>query len=514
LWDNILKYNRTFKEKHYVDVTLLASQEKYSYEQVKASAQDFDNAILGTYRLEDGKTQKAESGGSSSEAIGLMARGTYTFDGKYSITGTIRRDGYSAFSKSKKYGTFPSVGINWNISREGFMKNISSLNNLAIRATYGTNGNQSISLYQTLAKIGTDKYIYAGNTSYEITQYISSLATEDLGWESTTGLNLGLDFGWLDNRIAGVIDVYRTRTNNQLFSLTLPKISGMESITSNVGEIQNRGIEINLNTLNIDLKNFKWESNISFALNRNKIVTILGDDNDGDGKEDDLINAGYFIGESLGTIYDYKILGMYQQADVNNGTIINGWRPGEYIIEDKDNSGTITSDQDRQIIGNSKENFRWSLTNTVRYKGLSLMVYIYSIWGGNNWYLSNVCDPFSGRISYVGRGDINHPVFDYWTPENTDAMFPRLDNGRTGAVGARKYLDRSFIKLQKISLSYDIGQWVKRWGINDLTVGLSADNLFTYAPYWVGLDPETNSGLRLYDIPSIRTYNLSVAINF
>jgi hypothetical protein len=190
---------------------------------------------------------------------------------------------------------------------------------------------------------------------------------------------------------------------------------------------------------------------------------------------------------------------------------MKGWRPGEYIIEDLDNSGTITSDKDRQILGNSKENFRWSFTNTFKYKGISLMVYIYSIWGGNNWYLSSN-SPYNDLD--VHKSDMNHPVYDYWTPKNTGARFPRPDYGRTGAVKPPMYIDRSFIKLQKMSLTYDIGQWVKPWGINNLTVGVSADNLFTYAPHWFGLDPETNSGLSDTAIPSIRTYNFSVSINF
>ncbi|MDR1454388.1 MAG: TonB-dependent receptor, partial [Tannerella sp.] len=511
LWDNILKYSNTFMDKHYVDVTLLFSQEKYTWEQVKASARGFDNTSLGTYRLEDGQTPSAESGGSASESVGMMARGTYTYDGKYSLTGTIRRDGYSAFSRNKKYGTFPAVGVNWNISRESFMESVAALNSLALRATYGSNGNQSISQYQTLAKTATDRYLYAGSSSYTVTQYISSLATDDLSWETTTGLNLGLDFGLLDNRISGTVDAYLTKTSNLLFSLTLPKTSGMSSITSNVGEIQNRGIEINLNTLNIDHSDFKWNSSISFSLNRNKVVSIFGEDNDGDGKEDDLINSNYFIGESLDMIYNYRVIGMYQQADADNGTIMQGWRPGEYILEDLDNSGTITSDKDRQLLGNRKENFRWSFTNTFRYKSFALMAHLYSIWGGNGWYLSDSNYP---NNNYANRADINHPVYDYWTPRNTGAFFQRTDYGRRGAVTARKMIDRSFIKLQKVSLTYDVSRWTKSWGINDLTLGVSADNVLTYAPYWIGLDPETNQGVTDGGVPSLRTYNFSATINF
>lgn len=511
LWDNMLKYSRTFNEKHYVDVTMLFSQEKYKSEEVKATAEEFDNMTLGTYRLEDGKTQKAESGGSSSEALGLMARATYTYDGKYSLTGTIRRDGYSAFSRNKKFGTFPSMGVNWNISREEFMKDISFLDNLAVRATYGKNGNQSIKLYQTLAEMATDKYIYAGSPSYVITQYIKKLGTDDLGWESTTGLNVGVDFGFLNGRINGSLDVYSTNTNDLLFDLALPRISGMDKITSNVGEIRNNGFELSLNTINIESGDFRWSSNFAFSLNRNKVISILGDDNDGDGREDDLISSNYFIGKSLGTIYDYKVIGMYQQSHVDNGTIMNGWRPGEYIIEDLDGSGTITSDQDRQILGSEKENFRWSFTNTFEYKGLSLMVYLYSVWGGNGWYLSKANNQ---NNNMAANAAVNCPVFDYWTPTNTGAYFQRPDYGRTGAVRAYKPVDRSFIKLQKIALTYDVGQWLKNSFVNSLVVGVSADNLFTFAPHWIGLDPETNQGTLEGAVPSLRTYNISVAFNF
>jgi len=510
LWDNLVKYNRTFLKRHEVDVTLLASQEKSSWRSQSLYAKDFDNMVLGTNKLENGKTQTVDTGGGKTEAIGLMARATYTFDKKYSITGTVRRDGYSAFSKNKKFSTFPSIGINWNISRENFMKEIRFVDNLAIRASYGTNGNQSISAYQTLAKVDTDKYLFYGDPSYTVTQYISSLANNDLSWESTTGLNLGVDFGVLNNRINGAINYYRTKTNDLLFTLPLPTTSGMSSILSNVGEIQNKGVEISLNTLNIDGPEFKWYSNFSFSLNRNKVVTILGEDNDGDGIEDDLISAGYFIGKPLGAIYDYKIIGMWQQEDMDNGSIMQGLRPGDYKIDDIDKDGKISSDKDRQFLGNDKENFRWSWTNTFDYKGFSLMLYIYSIWGGNGWYKAPNTPYLDG---YAGRGDINHPVYDYWTPRNTNSEFPRLDYNNA-AYKAKTYYDRSFIKLQKASLSYDITKWVKNWSINSLKVTLSADNLFTYAPHWEGLDPETKNGLSDSAIPSIRTYIISLSLNF
>ncbi|MDF9799409.1 TonB-linked SusC/RagA family outer membrane protein [Catalinimonas alkaloidigena] len=509
LFDNLIKYNHTFATKHNVDVTLLYSREQTRWEDLVGYAENFDNTVLGTYKLENGKVQTVETGGGETHAIGLMARTTYTFDEKYSITGTIRRDGYSAFSKNKKWGMFPSLGVNWNISEEDFMNNIEPLDVLSIRASYGTNGNQSISAYSTLAKMGTDKYVFARDPSYAVTQYISTLANNDLGWETTTGLNVGLDFALLGNRIGGSIDAYHTKTSDLMFSLALPRTSGHSSITSNIGEIENKGIELNLHTINISRQNFSWTSGVAFSLNRNKVVTIFGEDNDGDGKEDDLISSGYFIGRPLGTIYNYKVNGMWQEAD--GETIMEGMRPGDYKLEDVDGDGAITSENDRQFLGNSKENFRWSWTNTFDYKDLSLMVYLYSIWGGDGWYMSGNNTPY--HDGYVSAPHINRPVYDYWTPSNTSAMFPRPDY-RNAAYKGTMFIDRSFIKLQKISLSYNASRLVEPWGINNLNLAVSADNLLTYAPHWVGLDPETDSGLKDNALPSLRTYMLTLSFNF
>ncbi len=513
LFDNMIKYNNTFADKHNVDVTLLYSQEHESWKNVSAYAEGFTNTILGPYSLETGSKQTATTGGGETTAFGLMARATYTYEHKYSVTGTIRRDGYSAFSKNKKWGVFPSVGLNWNITSEDFMKNVAFAKNLALRASYGENGNQSIDPYSTLARIGNSMYVYNGDNSYTITQYISSLANNDLGWESTTGLNFGIDFTLFnDNRLSGSIDGYFTKTNDLMFQLDLPGASGMGSIMSNIGEIKNKGIEINLRSLNLDMGDFKWSSDFAFSLNRNKVETILGQDNDGDGREDDLISSGIFMGRPLGEIYATKVIGMYQQEDADNGTIMTGMRPGDYKLQDVNGDGAITSDKDRQFIGNTNPNFRWSFTNTLQYKDFSLMLYFYSIWGGNDWYLSTSNTPYYD--GYVNDPNINHVVYDYWLPSNTDAKFPRTDYNIRAAYKGRKYIDRSFIKLQKVSLTYDATRFVKSYGVRGLNLTLSADNLFTFAPHWVGLDPETNSGLTESSVPSIRTYLLSVAFNF
>lgn len=512
LLDNMIKYNNTFNQKHNVDATFLYSRERRTWEDATAYAENFDNTVLGDNKLEDGKTQTVNTGAGESGAIAWMARGTYTFDGRYSITGTVRRDGCSAFSINRKWATFASGGLNWNISNESFMKDVEPVNNLALRVSYGSNGNQSIDPYSTLAKVGTNKYIFAGDPSYSITQGISSFALNDLGWEKTTGFNAGVDFSLLKNQLSGTVDAYFTNTTDLLFSLSLPSVSGKTSMLSNLGKIRNKGVEIGLHSINIESKDFRWTSDFAFSLNRNKVVTIYGEDNDGDGKEDDLISSGYFIGKTLGTIYNYKVNGMWQQEDVDNGTIMEGMRPGDYKLEDVDGDGKISSDKDRQFLGTSKENFRWSLTNTFDYKGFSLMIYINSIWGGNGYFLSGNNTPYYDE--YVNSGAHNRTVFDYWTPQNTGAKYPRLDYTSNARYKGTKYMDRSFIKLQKIALSYDFSPYVKPFGFNNMRLSLSADNLFTFAPHWDGLDPETDSGLKISSSPSIRTYQMTLLFNF
>lgn len=511
LLDNVLKYSNTFAQKHAVDVTLLYSRERRTWNDTKAYAEDFDNTVLGDYKLEDGKKQTVNTGGGESGAIGMMARATYTYDNRYSVTGTIRRDGCSAFSVNKKWGLFSSAGLNWNISSEKFLNKVDVIDNLALRFSYGSNGNQSISPYSTLAKVGTGKYIFAGDPSYSIVQYISSFALSNLGWETTTGLNLGVNFAVLNNRISGSVDMYNTTTKNLLFNLALPSISGKSEMLSNLGEIKNKGFEISLHTVNIENKNFQWTSDFAFSLNRNKVATIYGEDNDGDGKEDDLISSGYFIGKSLGTIYGYKVDGMWQQSDLDNGTIMKGMRPGDYKLEDVDGDGKISSDKDRQFLGNSNPNFRWSWTNTFTYKDLSLLVYINSIWGGNGYFLSGSNTPYNDP--YVNSSNLNRTVYDYWTPSNTGAMYPRPDYSKAAYKGT-KYMDRSFIKLQKLALNYNLSKYVKPIGIKGLSVSASADNLLTFAPHWDGLDPETGAGVTIASSPSIRTYLMTLMFNF
>jgi len=510
LLDQIIKYNRNFG-KNNVDVTLLYSTEDYKSLTQSTHGEGFDNTALGLYGLSKAAIQTVSTGASKTAAVGQMARVTYGYDNRYTLTGTVRQDGYSAFSANHKYAVFPSVGANWSITNEKFMNDIKHLNNLALRASYGSNGNQAIAAYSTLSQISNGRYYYYGGSNYTFTQQVSTLGNDNLKWESVYGLNLGLDFSILERRINGSVDWYSKYTKDLIFPLSIPSTSGFTSISSNLGKVGNKGLEISLNTLNIDKKDFTWTSDFVFARNRNKILHIYGPDSTG--VEKDLVSQGYFIGKSLGTIYTYKVTGMWQQDDKDNGTIMKGMAPGTYKLLDVNNDGKITSDSDRVFLGNSQQRYQWSFTNTFRYKDLSLMVYLYSIWGGDGYYLSGSNTPYND--GYASNGAINHVVWDYWTPTNTGAAFPRLNyNSGIAAYRGVKYFDRSFMKLQKISLTYNLTKYVKRYGINGMSFSLSADNILTYAPHWKGLDPETNSGLTDGSIPSIRTFMGQIMLNF
>jgi TonB-dependent starch-binding outer membrane protein SusC len=270
-------------------------------------------------------------------------------------------------------------------------------------------------------------------------------------------------------------------------------------------------LEIMLRSLNISKGKFSWRSEAAFSLNRNKVTRLLGD-KDGDGKEDDIISSGLFIGKSLGTVYAYNVTGMWQQADKDNGTIMPSFQPGYYKLQDVNNDNKISSDSDRVFLGNTNANFRWSLTNTLTYGNWSMMVFVNSIWGGNDWFINGGNTPWND--GYANSGAHNHPVYDYWTPANPNAEFPRPSYGQRAAVKSAKYYDRSFIRLQKISLTYDAASLVKKYGLQGLNVSLSADNLGTYAPHWIGLDAATASGVTVSSIPSFRTIMMNLNVNF
>lgn len=502
--DNILNYNNTFGD-HSVAATLLygASERKYDY--TEAKSQKFERLTLGFNALELGKDQYTNSDAWSEALLYQMARINYKFKDRYLLTATARRDGFSGFAENNKTAIFPSVALAWILSEESFFK-VPWVDYLKIRGGWGISGNLT-DRYKSLAKVTTAPgYVFGDGASSEIRQQINSMGNKNLKWEKTQGFNVGLDFNLFKNRLSGSLEAYQTETRDLLFDMAIPTLTGFSNVSSNIGKIRNRGIELTLNSRNIVSKDFEWNTTFNISSNSNKIVSLLGKDADGDGKEDDLVASGLFIGESTTAIYGYIIDGIWQLND----DIPNGYHPGNYKIRDTTGEGNITVD-DRVILGRKDPAYRFGLMNKFRYKNVTFSFFINSVQGGKNGYLES-------NSSQLNRGDANarrwnmisELAADYWSPNNPNATYSRAIQG--GAIGATAYQDRSFIRLQDINLAYNFPQsLIRPIGIQGLDIYVSGKNLITITD-WKGWDPEANSNYGGRPVLRSFTFGLNITL--
>ncbi len=508
--DNILSYNRVFYNIHNINATLVYGLEKRNFTNTNASASVFINPVLGYNRLQAGSADLYEVSSAAWEEASLyqMARLFYGYNDKYLLTGTIRRDGFSGFSEKNKFGIFPSMAFAWVVSREPFIaNNIDWLNNLKIRLSYGANGNRTIARYQTLAVVeGGYNYITSDKSSV-YTQSISSLASADLKWETTKGTNFGLDFGILGQRIFGTIDYYNNNTYDLLYNVDVPAISRYSTFPDNLGKIHNHGIEILLSTVNIKSNDLRWMSTFTFSRNRNELKELLGFDEDGDGKEDDLISEGLFIGEPLSSIYTYEITGEFWQV---GETLPSGFALGSYKIKDINEDGEFTPANDRKILGYQDPSYRLSINNELNYKNWTLKVFLNAVQGGKKYYLGK--DDLSNWSLSESAFRRNLPKeIDFWSPDNTDARYQAIPI--TGYMGDR-YTQRNFVRLQDVSLSYNLpADLLRNSFIQNLSVYVSGKNLATWTK-WPGWDPETGAGMTRDDRPVLSSFTLGLNVEF
>ncbi len=511
VWDNILTYKHAFG-KHAVDLTAVYTRDSYDYKYKKMTGTDFSelgNTELGYNGLTYAATQEISSiDNTLKNNIGYLGRLIYSYDNKYHLTASVRRDGSSVFGEDNKWGIFPSVGIAWTASEENFMRNINPVNYLKLKVSWGKNGNQSLDPYQTLSALSLGQsggYSYPfGNTSEASWgQRITTLGNTELGWESTASFNGGFELSMYQNRINLDMDVYFAKTTNQIFDRTIPVMAnGITTISATMGQVNNHGIEATLNTQNIKGRNVEWNSTLTYYLNRNKLKELYGDGND------DISNS-LFLGKSLGAIYGYKQIGIVQEDDADYISA-NGATAGDVKFWDKTKDGAITSD-DRTILGYSKDNFRMSFSNTVKYKDFELYALFSGIFGGNKYYRTTNIYAYRTASDVVYDNNFDH---DWWTEENPSNKYPRVnytDSRYTPVQG------RTFVRLQNLSVSYTFRQpWVQKLSINNLKAYISATNLFTITG-WEGGDPETGQTLGSgysYGYPLSSTYSMGVSLTF
>jgi TonB-dependent starch-binding outer membrane protein SusC len=513
-FDNILTYTKSFGE-HDITGTLLYGAVERKFDSTLSRSTGFSRLTLSYNNLSLGINQFATSD-SWKEALNYqMARVNYRFRDRYLVTATIRRDGFSGFSANNKYGYFPSAALGWILSEEDFMQNVELVNTLKLRVAYGESGNQT-SRYSSLSTVfaGTSNaYIFgdAGTTAFG--QVVGTLGNPDLRWERTKGLNAGLDFGMFNNRFTGTLDYYNNTTRDLLYSIRIPTSTGFDTIRTNIGEIRNTGFEAALTYKIFNQKDFTWSTTLNFSTNKNKINTLTGVDANGDGKEDDLVASGLFIGKSIGTIYDYEADGINQITD----TRLPGFPVGTVKAVDQNKDGRISPEADRTFLGRQEPAYRVSWLNSLFYKGLTLNFLLNSVQGGENGYLGGNRPFANNRPQYwrednsIRWNDLNG--IDYWSPSNPGGKYPRNISGSRAIVEPNYYEKRNFVRLQDITLSYNFGKLLQTIKAQSINLYVSGKNLVTWTN-WEGWDPETGEGLVIGGRPVLRTYSVGINITY
>jgi TonB-linked SusC/RagA family outer membrane protein len=495
--ENIITYAKDIN-KHHIDFTGLYSAQKENYFATALNANTFVNDQLSYYNAGAGATVSAGSipntsftgsYGWQSALLSQMGRINYSYDSRYLLTLTARRDGYSAFgANSSKFGLFPSFALGWNITKENFMQNVKVINNLKLRVSYGKAGNQAVGVNQTATTEGAVRFPFSGVSTIGVVA--SNLGNSNLNWESTTSINTGLDFGILENRIIGTIDYYKTRTTDILLRRNLPQITGYTSVLDNLGEMENRGIEISLNTVNINTGVFKWETNMNISANKNKLIDLYGD------KKDDLGNR-WFIGKPLGVIFDYEMVGVWQEGEDPKGWDASA-KPGDLKFKDqltvdtdgdgiKDAADGVINADDRKILGQRSPKWIGGITNTFHYNNLHLSIFIQTSQGA----LKN--NPDYNYADEQGRRNTPEDV-GYWTPDNKSNSRPSLRYNNTRGYGFP--MDNSFTRIKDVTLSYSFPKsLIDKIKIDNLLIYISGRNLYTFTK-WVGWEPENDYSTR------------------
>ncbi len=497
--NNIITYNGDFGD-HQINSTLLFSREASKGDTSWAQASGFENEILGYDNMGLGELPTVNSAAYEENSLSYMARVNYSYLSRYMITATIRRDGFSGFAPNNKWATFPSASIAWVATEEPFLKDLGFY--LKLRTSYGKNGNQGIGRYSSFSRMGTRYYVYGQTTAIGL--YPRTLGNKELKWETTASYNAGLDFGFLKNRLTGSLDLYTADTKDVLVQRRLPRAAGYISIWTNIGGIRNKGIELDMKSINLTGP-LKWESNFTFSLNRDKITKLYGGENDND------IGNSWFVGKSISSIYDYQMAGgVWTEDEFFNGDILDGWYPGQFRYVDQNDDGTIEPTNDRKVIGYESPSYRFSIGNTLSYKNFSLSVFINSIQGGKNHYLSDNALLINPLFYFPERMN-NSAINDYWRPDAPTTNTTGIYNVPLRQSGV--YQSRSFVRLQDVSLGYSLGKsLLEKLKIQSAQVYIASKNPYVWTK-WQGWDPEigVNSTSSVRDIPLMR--NIIIGLN-
>jgi len=516
--ENTLNYSKIFKEKHSLDLLAGFTQQQTNTNGFTATASNFANELLTYHDLYSGQTLVASTSyDSQSTLLSYLGRATYSYDDRYSVSVSARRDGSSRFGINNKWGFFPSAAFAWNAKNESFLRNVREISALKTRISYGLTGNQEIGLYKSLATMSSSYSYIFGNTL--VSGYApTNIANANLSWEKTAQSDFGLDLGLFNDRINFIFDAYYKKTSDLLTQVQTPATTGVTSALKNVGVVENKGIELTLNTENIKTKSFSWSSSIVFALNRNKILSL----GDGVNYINNYSTDGTFIskvGYPVGSYYVLLTDGVYQSTDdiANLPKYKSPTLPGYQKYKDINHDGTIGIANDRVIVGSAQPKFTYGFTNTISYNIFDLSFLFQGVYGNKLYnYTKNYLDLGTGYTNATTS------LLDRWTSTNTNTTQQRAIQDPAPLASDKYIEDGSYLRLKNLTFAVNVPKKIlKLVKISALKLYVSGQNLLTWTNY-TGYDPEANrneqsSTLGGYDngvYPISKVYTAGASITF
>lgn len=540
---NILTYTNTFSDKHALTITGVAEQQLIESKGSFISAQGFFSDETGINDLGGASQINDRNNSSSKQTINsFLGRVHYVFDEKYMITASYRADGSSVFGANNKWGYFPSAAAAWRISEEDFMKGIEVISTLKLRGSWGKTGNQAIQPYQTLATIASGfNYPYDGNTNPNIGFSMNRAANPNLKWETTEQSNIGIDLGFFNDRLTATVDVYKKVTTDLLLNKQVEAYTGFATILSNVGSIQNKGLEISVGGKPLQGRDLRWNTAVNISFNRSKVLALLNDQpltirtNTGGGYQ--IYGSGFSVkylqvGQPVDQMRGYVNLGTWSETERADAKKM-GQAPGDPKWKDVNGDGKITRAADgNEVIGNATPKFIYGWNNNLTYKNFDLTFLIQGSYGNDifNAVRIKTENPSNGLSTNLNNR---------WTPENQNTNVPvflssrernMLDLGanQTSGIGvdqrsSRWIEDGSYLRMKNITLTYTLPMAVlSKIHVSRLAAYVTAINLFTITKY-TGYDPEVSSfnaggagglGIDLSNYPTSKAFMFGINLTF
>lgn len=517
-WDNYFTYDTRFGRSH-LTAMMGANAQQNKTNWIAGNIQGFASEV--TQQLNNGTINPNVNGSGYEWALAsYFGRINYNYDNKYLFTGTIRRDGSSRFGENNKWGTFPSASVAWKISNEDFMQRLSFINDLKLRAGFGITGNQNIGNYSFASSLTSIVYVF--NNITVPAELAMMMSNPNVQWESVEQANIGLDATLFDHRLSFTIDAYLKNTSEMLVPMQVPISTGYSDIIVpyiNTGEVQNKGVEIAVNSQNL-VGDFQWNTGLNISFNKNKIIALYQHTpmyiGSGIGLNGTL--ATNTVGYPINAFYGYVMQGIFQnQKEVDNASVqipgedpYNRTSPGDVRFRDLNNDGVI-NDGDRTILGNPQPQFIYAMTNEFNFRNFDLSIFIQGVQGNDIFNANNVF-----QESMAVAQNQTERVLGRWVGEGSSNTMPRAvfnDPNKNSRISSRFLEDGSYLRIKNITMGYSFPEvWLSRYRVQQIRIYASAQNLLTFTNY-SGFDPEVPyNGVDYNVYPVTRVLSLGLNI--